>query len=73
MHKKQQLKAGRANLDSRDTLYALPFNVLNDLEPVALLPSVPYWMIARKTLPPNSLQELVACSGCFVPSRVLLS
>ena len=41
-------------------VYTLPFNVLNDLEPVALLPSVPYWMIARKTLPPNNLQELVA-------------
>jgi tripartite-type tricarboxylate transporter receptor subunit TctC len=41
-------------------VYALTFDVLKDLEPVALLPSVPYWMIARKTLPPNNLQELVA-------------
>ena len=41
-------------------VYNISFDLLRDLEPVALLPSVPYWMIARKTLPPNSLQELVA-------------
>jgi tripartite-type tricarboxylate transporter receptor subunit TctC len=41
-------------------VYALAFDVLKDLEPVALLPSVPYWMIARKDLPPNNLRELVA-------------
>ena len=41
-------------------IYPLSFDVLNDLEPVALLPSVPYWMVARKSLPPNTLQELVA-------------
>ena len=40
-------------------IYPLSFDVLNDLEPVALLPSVPYWMVARKSLPPNTLQELV--------------
>jgi tripartite-type tricarboxylate transporter receptor subunit TctC len=41
-------------------VYNVSFDVLKDLEPVALLPSVPYWIIARKTLPPNTLQELVA-------------
>jgi tripartite-type tricarboxylate transporter receptor subunit TctC len=40
-------------------IYPLTFDVLRDLEPVALLPNVPYWMIAKKSLPPNSLQELV--------------
>ena len=40
-------------------VYTLPFDVLVDLTPVALLPSVPYWMVARKNLPPNTLQELV--------------
>ena len=39
-------------------VYPLPFDMLKDLSPVALLPSVPYWMAARKTLPPNNLQEL---------------
>ena len=41
-------------------VYNLPFDILTELSPVALLPSVPYWMTARKTLPPNTLQELVA-------------
>jgi tripartite-type tricarboxylate transporter receptor subunit TctC len=40
-------------------VYTLPFDMLKDLEPVALLPSVPYWMVARKGLPPNNLRELV--------------
>jgi len=39
-------------------VYTLPFDMLKDLSPVALLPSVPYWMAARKTLPANNLQEL---------------
>jgi tripartite-type tricarboxylate transporter receptor subunit TctC len=41
-------------------VYTLPFDMLADLTPVALLPSVPYWMTARKTLPANNLLELVA-------------
>jgi tripartite-type tricarboxylate transporter receptor subunit TctC len=41
-------------------VYTLNFDMLADLTPVALLPNVPYWMVARKTLPPNTLQELVA-------------
>ena len=40
-------------------VYTLPFDMLADLAPVALLPSVPYWMTARKTLPANNLLELV--------------
>ncbi len=34
--------------------------MLKDLEPVALLPSVPYWMVVRKDLPANNLKELVS-------------
>ena len=41
-------------------VYKLPFDMLKDLTPVAPLPSVPYWMTARKTLPPNNLKELAA-------------
>ena len=41
-------------------VYTLPFDMLADLTPIALLPSVPYWMTARKTLPANNLLELVA-------------
>lgn len=41
-------------------VYNLQFDMLADLTPVALLPDVPYWLVARKTLPPNTMQELVA-------------
>ncbi len=40
-------------------VYTLPFDMLADLTPVALLPHVPYWMVGRKSLPPNTLKELV--------------
>ena len=39
-------------------VYTLPFDMLADLAPVALLPNVPYWMATRKTLPANNLREL---------------
>ena len=38
-------------------VYTLPFDMLADLTPVALLPNVPYWMATRKTLPVNNLRE----------------
>jgi tripartite-type tricarboxylate transporter receptor subunit TctC len=41
-------------------LYPVQYDVLTDLVAVASLPSVPYWMTARKTIPANNLQELVA-------------
>jgi tripartite-type tricarboxylate transporter receptor subunit TctC len=41
-------------------IYPISFDMLADLKPIALLPNVPYWLIGRKGLPPNSLQELVA-------------
>ena len=41
-------------------IYPVRYDLLTDLVPVALLPSVPYWMTARKTLPADNLQELVA-------------
>jgi tripartite-type tricarboxylate transporter receptor subunit TctC len=40
-------------------VYTLAFDMLKDLEPVALLPSVPYWMVVRKDLPASNLKELV--------------
>ncbi len=39
-------------------VYTLTYDMLKDLTPVAALPTVPYWMAARKTLPANSLKEL---------------
>jgi len=41
-------------------VYTTPYDLAKDLEPVALLPSVPHWFIARKSLPPSNLTELIA-------------
>jgi tripartite-type tricarboxylate transporter receptor subunit TctC len=38
----------------------LPFDVLNDFEPVALLGDTPIWLVARKNLPARDLKELIA-------------
>jgi tripartite-type tricarboxylate transporter receptor subunit TctC len=40
-------------------VYATPYDLAQDFETVALLPSVPHWFIARKNLPPANLQELI--------------
>jgi tripartite-type tricarboxylate transporter receptor subunit TctC len=40
--------------------YTTPYDLIKDLQPVALLPNVPHWFIARKNLPPSNLQELIA-------------
>lgn len=41
-------------------VYSPPYDLATDFEPVALLPSVPHWFIARKDLPPTNMQELIA-------------
>src|SRR5258708_2314880 len=41
-------------------LYSLPFDVLKDFAPVALLPSNPFLLIGRNTIPAKNLTELVA-------------
>src|SRR6476619_6462225 len=41
-------------------VYTTPYDLAKDFEPVALLPSVPHWFIARKNLPPKDLQVLIA-------------
>jgi tripartite-type tricarboxylate transporter receptor subunit TctC len=41
-------------------LYSLPFDVLKDFAPVAQLPSNPFLLVGRPTLPAKDLQELVA-------------
>jgi tripartite-type tricarboxylate transporter receptor subunit TctC len=41
-------------------VYPLDYDLLKDFDPVALLPHVPYWLVVRKSLPANNLQELVA-------------
>jgi tripartite-type tricarboxylate transporter receptor subunit TctC len=41
-------------------IYALQYDLLNDLEPVALLCSQPLLFVARKAMPANDLKELIA-------------
>ncbi len=41
-------------------IYELPYHVLNDFEPVSLIASNPQLIVARKGLPANNLQELIA-------------
>jgi tripartite-type tricarboxylate transporter receptor subunit TctC len=41
-------------------LYNLPFDLINDLDPVILIGSEPLMILGKKTLPPNNLQELIA-------------
>ena len=40
-------------------VYPIQYDLLKDFEPVAILPSVPYWLVAKKNLPPKDLRELV--------------
>jgi tripartite-type tricarboxylate transporter receptor subunit TctC len=40
-------------------IYALPYDMLTDLEPVAMLPSNPMVVVSRGTLPASNLKELI--------------
>jgi tripartite-type tricarboxylate transporter receptor subunit TctC len=41
-------------------LYALPYDLANDFEPIAQLASEPLLIVGRKTMPANNLQELIS-------------
>ena len=41
-------------------IYPLDFDLLNDFEPVGLVATQPFFIDARKTMPANNLQELIA-------------
>jgi len=41
-------------------IYALPYDLLKDLEPIALLPSNPMLIVTGKSMPATNLKELVA-------------
>jgi tripartite-type tricarboxylate transporter receptor subunit TctC len=41
-------------------IFTLPYHPQNDFEPVSLIAAQPLLVIARKTLPPNDLKELIA-------------
>jgi tripartite-type tricarboxylate transporter receptor subunit TctC len=40
-------------------LYTLPYDVVNDFEPISLLVQSPLLVVARKTMPANDLKELL--------------
>jgi tripartite-type tricarboxylate transporter receptor subunit TctC len=41
-------------------IYPLQYDLIQDFEPVALIATQPFMIVARKTMPANNLQELVA-------------
>src|SRR5262249_36023861 len=41
-------------------IYALPYDVINDFEPVALVADAPQVIVAKKAIPANDLKELTA-------------
>jgi tripartite-type tricarboxylate transporter receptor subunit TctC len=41
-------------------IYSLPYHVLNDFEPVALLATESVVIVGKKALPPNNMKELIA-------------
>ena len=41
-------------------IYPLQFDLMKDLEPVALIATQPFLIVARKTMPANNLAELIA-------------
>lgn len=41
-------------------IYSLPFDLLNDFEPVSLIASNPQLLVAKKSIPAKDLKELVA-------------
>lgn len=45
---------------SNGALYALPYDLVNDFEPIALLASFSSMIAGRKTLPANDLKEFIA-------------
>jgi tripartite-type tricarboxylate transporter receptor subunit TctC len=41
-------------------IYQLPYDLLNDFEPVAALPNAPLWIVGNKSLPAKDLTALIA-------------
>jgi tripartite-type tricarboxylate transporter receptor subunit TctC len=40
-------------------IYQVQYDLLRDFEPIVLLPSVPYWIVAKEALPVRDLNELI--------------
>jgi tripartite-type tricarboxylate transporter receptor subunit TctC len=48
------------SLVANGAVYALPYNLLNDFSPISLVTTQPLIIVAKKTVPANDLQGLVA-------------
>jgi tripartite-type tricarboxylate transporter receptor subunit TctC len=51
---------GTSNHVLNGAVYSLPYDVLNDFEPVSPVVRAPFILFARKTMPANDLHELIA-------------
>jgi tripartite-type tricarboxylate transporter receptor subunit TctC len=40
-------------------IYKLPYDLMKDFEPTGLIATQPFFIVARKTMPANTLKELV--------------
>ena len=49
-----------SNFVVNGAVYPLKYDLLNDFDPISLLPSHPMMIVGRKSLPPNDLKELIA-------------
>ncbi|HTT49015.1 MAG TPA: tripartite tricarboxylate transporter substrate-binding protein [Pseudolabrys sp.] len=41
-------------------IYKLPYDLMKDFEPIGLIATQPFFIVARKTMPANNLKELLA-------------
>jgi tripartite-type tricarboxylate transporter receptor subunit TctC len=41
-------------------IYSLQYDLLNDFEPIGLIATQPFFIVARKSIPANNLKELIA-------------
>jgi len=48
------------SLVANGAVYALPYNLLNDFSPISLVTTQPLVIVAKKTVPANDLQGLIA-------------
>jgi tripartite-type tricarboxylate transporter receptor subunit TctC len=41
-------------------VYKLPYDVINDFEPISLIADTPQWIVGKSSLPPKDIAELIA-------------
>jgi tripartite-type tricarboxylate transporter receptor subunit TctC len=51
---------GTSNHVLNGAVYSLPYDLLNDFEPISLVVRTPFILFARKMMPANNLDELIA-------------